>query len=167
MTGCFTWLALLVGGIFVLVSLIRWFEQTAEAVELGWWNKVFVLTLCPFTVWFFPSKVAAGRPAPVPRHEPVRGFGLPKERAKPRATEPTEGPARDGPALPAPADVPMASLAEGPPPGTPPEFMGMPVIPPRKKPPRAAVDPEKIAKLRQKMREQGMLPDEPGGREEN
>jgi hypothetical protein len=35
----------------------------------------------------------------------------------------------------------------------------MPVIPPKKKP--AAVDPEKVSKLRQKMREQGMLgPDE-------
>jgi hypothetical protein len=36
----------------------------------------------------------------------------------------------------------------------------MPVIPPKKKPARPAVDPEKIAKLRQKMREQGMLPEE-------
>jgi hypothetical protein len=36
----------------------------------------------------------------------------------------------------------------------------MPVIPPRKKSARPAVDPDKLAKLRQKMREQGMLPDE-------
>jgi hypothetical protein len=45
--------------------------------------------------------------------------------------------------------------SDGPPPGTPKEFIGLPKIPPKK--PRAAVDPEKVAKLRQKMKEQGML----------
>jgi hypothetical protein len=50
--------------------------------------------------------------------------------------------------------------SDQPPPGTPAEFLGMPVVPPKKKTAKPAVDPEKIAKLRQKMREQGMLPDE-------
>ena len=52
----------------------------------------------------------------------------------------------------------LAPPADGPPPGTPSEFLGLPKIPPKKKP--AAVDPDKLAKLRQKMREQGMLPEE-------
>jgi hypothetical protein len=40
----------------------------------------------------------------------------------------------------------------------------MPTIPPKAaKPARAAVDPDKLAKLRQKMREQGMLKDEEDG----
>jgi hypothetical protein len=37
-----------------------------------------------------------------------------------------------------------------------------PVVPPKSKRSRSAVDPEKLAKLRQKMREQGMLPPEEG-----
>ena len=158
MTGCFTWLALLAGGVFLMLSLIRWFEQTAEAVDMGWWNKLLVLLVFPFAVWFYPARVKAGRPVPVPRHEPVRGFGVPKEK-RATAGEPDATPARDSPAPRASDDVPMASLADdGPPPGTPPEFLGKPVIPPKKKSPRAAVDPDKVAKLRQKMREQGMLP---------
>ena len=59
---------------------------------------------------------------------------------------------------------PTSGTPDGPPPGTPKEFIGMPVIPPKKpggqKPP---VDPDKIAKLKQKMREQGMLNDEEDG----
>jgi hypothetical protein len=40
----------------------------------------------------------------------------------------------------------------------------MPVVPPTsQKPRRPAVDPDKLAKLKQKMREQGMLPDNDGG----
>jgi hypothetical protein len=135
--GCLTWLIFIAFAIFVMLSFIRWFEQTAEAVDNGWWNKVIVLIAMPFTVWFFPSRVSAGRPTPVPHHEPVRGFGSVPLTSKDVA--------------PAPPD--------GPPPGTPKEFIGMPVIP-AKKPARPPADPEKIAKLKQKMREQGMLGDE-------
>ena len=40
-------------------------------------------------------------------------------------------------------------------------FLGMPVIPPPKpKAPKKEVDLDKIARLKQKMREQGMLPPE-------
>ena len=75
---------------------------------------------------------SAGRPVPVPHHEPVRGFG----------TAPTKTP-------------------DGPPPGTPKEFLGIPTIPPAKpKHPKPAADLDKIARLKQKMREQGMLPPE-------
>ena len=138
---CFTWLLILVAAVLFLVSLLRWFEQVTEAVERGWWNKVFVLVAAPFMVWFYPSKVAAGRPSAVPRHEPVRGFGsvslTPKQQAgQPQQTQP----------------------ADGPPPGTPKEFIGLPKVPPKKK--LAAIDPEKLAKLKQKMREQGMLGDD-------
>jgi hypothetical protein len=108
--GCFSTILAIIGAIFVLVSMIRWFEQASEAVQLGWWNKIFVLLACPFAVWLFPSRIAAGRPFPVPHHEPVRGFG------------------------------------------------SMPKPPPAK--PQAAIEPDKFAKLRQKMREQGMLPPE-------
>jgi hypothetical protein len=145
--GCFIWLFLLAGGIFVMLTLLRWFEQTAEAVDNGWWNKLFLLICVPFAVWFFPSQVVAGRPMPVPRHEPVRGFGTVKPKA--------------GPPDPPAAEIPLARLAlppDGPPPGTPAEFLGLPKVPPRR--PSAAVDPDKLAKLKQKMREQGMLPGE-------
>jgi hypothetical protein len=136
--GCFTTILFLVGGVFVMVTMIRWFEQATEAVELRWWNKVFVLLAMPFTVWFFPSRVSAGRPTMPPRHEPVRGFGsLPK------------GGIVD----------PIAPTEDGPPPGTPPEFLVKPTPPlPKPKSARPPVDPDKIAKLKQKMREQGMLP---------
>src|SRR4051794_40885920 len=78
---CFVWLLLLVGVFFVLLSLVRWFEQVTEAVDNRWWNKTALLVLCPFAVWFFPSRVSAGRPSTVPRHEPVRGFGVGTERS--------------------------------------------------------------------------------------
>jgi len=147
--GCFTWIILIFGFVFTMVSLIRWFEQATEAVELGWWNKVFVLLAMPFTVWFFPSRVSAGRPVMPPRHEPVRGFGsLPKGGIVDPGTAPE----------PEPATAPSPS-PDQPPPGTPPEFLVKPVPPPpQPKSARSAVDPDKIAKLKQKMREQGMLP---------
>ena len=145
MQGCFIWLLLLAGGVFVLLTLLRWFEQTSEAVDNGWWNKLLLLVCMPFAVWLFPGRVATGRPTPVPHHEPVRGFGTVKAKAEVRS--PIEDPAV--------TDIPTARLAS-PPPGTPAEFLGMPVIPPKKKP--MAVDPDKLAKLKQKMREQGMLP---------
>jgi hypothetical protein len=130
MTACFTLLLVAVIAVFVMVTLIRWFEQTTDAVDEHHWNKLLVLTLMPFTAWLFPSKSTAGRPTMVPRHEPVRGFGL-------------------GASPPMPSDTP--------PPNTPKEFLGMPVIPPKKNTPKSTVDPEKLAKLKQKMRDQGML----------
>jgi hypothetical protein len=143
--GCFTWIVLLAGAIFLMVSMLRWFEQVTEAVELRWWNKVFMLVVMPFSVWLFESRVSAGRPSAVPAHEPVRGFG----------------------GLPKGGINPTSSNADTPPPGTPKEFLVKPQVPPpsaKPKSPRAGVDPDKLAKLRQKMREQGMLgPDDDAG----
>ena len=160
--GCSTTILFLAGFVMMMVTFIRWFEQTTEAVDNGWWNKIFVLLICPFTVWFFPSPVNAGRRSPVPRHEPVRGFGsLPKTPsapapAPPRATEEAERPAAEPAGLAAAAGAP----ADEPPPGTPKEFLGLPKVPPPKPRGKSGIDPEKIAKLKQKMREQGMLPPE-------
>jgi hypothetical protein len=138
---CVTWLLLFALAVFVMMSLLRWFEQTADAVDQREWNKVALLVAVPFSAWFYRSKVGAGRPMAVPHHDPVRGFGpLPKE--KPAA----------------------AGITTEPPPGTPKEFLGMPVVPAKgERPKRAPVDPDKLAKLKQKMREQGMLPDDDGG----
>ena len=133
--GCFQIILFLAGFVLVLVSFIRWFEQTAEAVDNGWWNKVALLVMFPFATWFFPSRVATGRSVPVPLHEPVRGFGSLKSKS----------------------DVAPAATDQ-PPPGTPKEFLGVPKVTSAK--PRAAADADKVAKLRQKMREQGMLDDE-------
>ena len=145
--GCFSTILFLVGFVLIMVTFIRWFEQTAEAVDNGWWNKIFVLLMCPFTVWFFPSRVNTGRAVPVPTHEPVRGFGsLPKSAPAPAA----EGALAEAP-------EPAASASDQPPPGTPKEFLGIP-SPSRKPRKIPSVDPDKLAKLRQKMREQGMLP---------
>jgi len=131
--GCFSIILFLAAFVFIMVTFIRWFEQTAEAVDNRWWNKLTVLLMMPFTVWFFPSKVATGRSTPVPHHEPVRGFGK-------VSLEPSKEP------------------KEQPPPGTPREFLGLPKTTVAK--PRSGADPDKIAKLKQKMREQGMLPPE-------
>ena len=159
MQGCFVWLLVLGGGVFVVLSLIRWFEQVTEAVERGWWNKTAVLLVVPPAVWFFPSRVSAGRPTPVPRHEPVRGRGsVPKP--KPDAAAPKGGERATTGGDPAPAAPRTVATTDGPPPGTPAEFIGLPKIPPKR--PRPAPDPDKMAKLRQKMREQGMLPDDEG-----
>jgi hypothetical protein len=162
--SCFTLILFLAGFVMIMVSFIRWFEQTTEAVDNGWWNKIFVLIMCPFTVWFFPSRVNAGRSSPVPRHEPVRGFGsLPKT---PSATAPATAIATaiaeplaeaSDPAAPS---APLAPASDEPPPGTPKEFLGLPNVPPSKPRAKSAIDPDKIAKLKQKMREQGMLPPE-------
>ena len=132
--GCFTTVIAVVGFIFVMLTALRWFEQITEAVDLRWWNRVIILIAAPFSVWFFPSRIAAGRPTPFPLHEPVRGFGtLPKTKAP----------------------------VEAPPPDTPPEFLGLPKIPPpRPKGAKPTIDPEQIEKLRRKMREQGMRPPE-------
>ena len=128
-----TWLILaFMAFVLVMVTFIRWFEQTAEAVDNRWWNKLTVLLAMPFSVWFYPSKVSAGRSTPVPHHEPVRGFG----KVPPAPREPSDQP----------------------PPGTPKEFLGLPKVTTAK--PRSGADPDKIAKLKAKMREQGMLPPE-------
>ena len=149
--GCFTTILFLGGFVMIMVTFIRWFEQTTEAVDNGWWNKVFVLLVCPFTVWLFSSRVNAGRAVPVPRHEPVRGFGsLPKTQSAAAGEKPL--------AEASDPVAPSASSSDQPPPGTPKEFLGLPKIPPPKPRPKSSVDPEKIAKLKQKMREQGMLP---------
>ena len=132
MTGCFTWFLILAAAIFIMTSMIRWFEQTAEAVDNHWWNKLALLTFVPFSVWFFPSRIAAGRPISVALHQPVMGMGT---APKPK------GEAASG----------------GPPPGTPPEFIGPPVIRPKKPRSAPAIDSEKLAKLKEKMRQQGML----------
>ena len=158
--GCFTTILFLIGFVMIMVTFIRWFEQTTEAVDNRWWNKIFVLLMCPFTVWFFPSRVNAGRSTPVPRHEPVRGFGsLPKSHSAPaqsQAPEEMQRPAAEAAGL---AGGP-APLPDEPPPGTPKEFLGIPKVPPPKPRAKSSVDPDKIAKLKQKMREQGMLPPE-------
>ena len=154
--GCFTTILFLVGGVFVMVTMIRWFEQVTEAVELSWWNRVFVLLAMPFTVWFFPSRVSAGRPVMPPRHEPVRGFGkLPKGGV----LDPTTPDADESGPQPIALHERERMQEDQPPPGTPPEFLVKPKIPrPKLKGARPAVDPDKLAKLKQKMREQGMLP---------
>ena len=157
--GCFSTILFLAGFVMIMVSFIRWFEQTTEAVDNGWWNKVFVLVMCPFTVWFFPSRVNAGRATPVPRHEPVRGRGsVPKAQAV--TADKALAEASDPAAPIAPASGPVAPASDGPPPGTPEKFLGLPKVPPPKPRGKPAVDPDKIAKLKQKMREQGMLPPE-------
>lgn len=151
---CLTWLLLFAFAVFVMMSLLRWFEQTAEAVDRREWDKVALLVAMPFAAWFYRSKVGIGRPTAVPLHDPVRGFGpLPKVKPPPEAPVAPESAAAPRSRLP--------GVTDEPPPGTPKEFLGMPVVPPKSaKPARAAVDPEKLAKLKQKMREQGMLPDE-------
>src|SRR5436190_23595481 len=116
MSACFTWLLLIAAFVFTIVSMIRWFEQVGEAVDNRWWNKIFVLVVMPPAVWIFPSRISAGRPSPVPLHQPVMGMGAP--------------------------------------PNPPPEPQR-----PRTRP-RSGVDPAQLAKLKQKMREQGMLEDE-------
>src|SRR5690242_16671140 len=118
-----------------MVTFIRWFEQTAEAVDNGWWNKVTVLLLMPFAVWFFPSRVSAGRAVPVPHHEPVRGFG-----SLPKTAEASHAP--DDPAKRQAVAEPPPSANDEPPPGTPREFLGLPKVTTAK--PRAAPDPDKI-----------------------
>ena len=160
---CLLWLLLFALAVFVMVSVLRWFEQTSEAVDRREWNKVALLVAVPFSAWLYRAKVGAGRPTAVPPHDPVRGFGpLPKEKQPARQGETPRPPARlretksSAAGAPAPPGVP-----DGPPPGTPPEFIGMPVVPPKSaRPARPPVDPEKLEKLRRKMREQGMLPED-------
>jgi len=153
MGSCFSWVILAAACVFVMASLIRWFEQTADAVDHRDWNKLSVLLAFPFMVWKYESKVIAGRPVALPHFEPVKGFGgLPKGGIVGPPVEPIELPA-------APKAAPPKTVFPegGPPPGTPKEFLGMPVVPPPKPKSKSAVDPDKLAKLRQKMMEQGMI----------
>ena len=167
--GCFTTLIFIAGFVLVMVTLLRWFEQITDAVDFGWWNRVMTLIAVPFLVWFYPSRIGAGRPTPFPLHEPVRGFGtVPKAKVeKPAESAGFANGAKSGvgeappfaavTSIPAPAP-PDQPPTDQPPPGTPPEFLGLPKMPPPKpKRSRPGVDPDKIEKLRQKMREQGML----------
>src|SRR5882724_959381 len=79
MGGCLSVVILAAAFVFVIASLLRWFEQTTDAVDHRDWNKLTVLLTFPFLVWRYESKVVAGRPVALPRFEPVRGFGgLPK-----------------------------------------------------------------------------------------
>jgi hypothetical protein len=156
--GCFTWILLLAGAVFLMISVIRWFEQTTEAVDQGWWDKLVLLVVMPFSVWFFTSRVSAGRPSPVPRHEPVRGFGSVggKKQEPPLATRAVS---------PAAAPVELPPPSDQPPPGTPAEFLVKPAVP-AKKAVKSAVDAEKLEKLRRKMIQQGMLPKADGEAEQ-
>lgn len=155
MQGCITWLLLAAGCVFVMITLIRWFEQTSDAVARKQWGRVALLVVMPLAVWRYPSRVAAGRPFPAPRHEPVRGMGTaPKAKGEVSSSQAATSPfAATDPA------APREETTAQPPPGTPPEFLAKPQVPPPRKTARAAVDPDKLAKLRQKMREQGMLPE--------
>src|SRR5687767_5727620 len=132
MQGCFTWLLLVAGGIFLMLTLIRWFEQTADAVDRRQWNRAMLLVAFPFAAWFYSAKVVAGRPTPVPVHEPVRGMGsLPKKmKAQEAPVVDAAAPTPVAPAVPSPPVRPVP-VEDGPPPGTPKEFLGKPVIPPK------------------------------------
>ena len=72
---CFAWLAILAVAVVTMATLLRWFELTAQAVEQRRWGRVSILVVLPFSAWLYPGGVSAGRPLPVPHHEPVRGFG--------------------------------------------------------------------------------------------
>lgn len=137
---CTLWLLLLVAAVFLMATLMRWFEQTAEAVDNGWWNKVAVLVAAPLAVWLYRSAVSAGRPIPVPRHEPVRGMG--------------GAPARK-PVAPEPQATSRASVTTAPV-----DALSKPVVPAKPRAKSSAQDPELIEKMRRKMREQGLLPPE-------
>src|SRR5215210_6995485 len=115
---CLTWLLLFAFAVFVMMSLLRWFEQTADAVDQREWDKVALLLAMPFAAWLYRGKVSAGRPTSVPLHDPVRGFGpLPKN--KPSPASPQEP-------APAPAPARLPGVTDEAPPGTPKEFLGMP-----------------------------------------
>lgn len=145
---CLAWLLFIAGGLFVMFSLMRWFEHVHEAVHERAWSRLAWLVVFPPSTWMFPARMTFGRPTAVPLHEPVRGFGsLPKQK----------GEQRPSPVTAIPSTTPSAAENDGPPPGTPAEFLVKPVVPPKKPKAGPAVDPDQLAKLKQKMREQGML----------
>jgi len=49
--GCLIWLAILAVGIFMVLSVIRWYEQATDAVDSGRWDKVSLLLILPPAVW--------------------------------------------------------------------------------------------------------------------
>ena len=110
MTGFLIILALFVGGI---ASLIRWFEQVTDAVDARHWSRTALLVACPPAVWMYKSRTAAGRPIAVPRHEPVRGFGVGPEMPSdtPRPNQPA--PKRAGPDLAAIEKLKQKMKAQG------------------------------------------------------
>src|SRR5256885_1204335 len=118
MSICFGTLFLIVSGVIVMISMLRWFEQTRDAVDDQNWSRLMLLVVAPPAVWLFPARVSAGRPIPIAKFEPVRGFGgLPKGGiVDPTTAEvpvSVESRAEDGPAQ---------RSNDGPPPGTPKEF---------------------------------------------
>jgi hypothetical protein len=148
--NCVGYVFILFAIALALLTLLRLFEQVTETVDHRDWTRLSALLACPFTVWLFPARVAAGRPTAVPRHEPVRGFGsLPK--TKPEPSTPASVPQ---------TPVPVTPADDLPPPGTPAAFLVKPQVPPKKAKSATAIDPDKLAKLKQKMKEQGMLGDE-------
>src|SRR5437764_4964173 len=113
---CFLWLLLFALAVFVMVSVLRWFEQTSEAVDRREWDKVALLVAVPFSAWLYRAKVGAGRPTAVPPHDPVRGFGpLPKEKPVARQGETPRPPATLRDTKPPPPAAPPGA-ADGPPP---------------------------------------------------
>lgn len=75
MTSCFAWLLLIGFAIFMMVTLIRWFDVVTEAVDHKEWARVAILVLIPLTAWRYESKLSSGRPGFIARHQPVMGFG--------------------------------------------------------------------------------------------
>src|SRR5688500_16388004 len=137
--GCFTSIVFLAGFLFIGISMIRWFEQTAEAVDARQWRHLLTLIFFPFAVWMFPSRISAGRPTPFPLHERVRGFGT-------MSLAPKAG-TQDVVAQGRPAEAGRPPVAEAP--KAVPKVMR-----------KSGIDPEQVAKLKEKMRQQGMLPPE-------
>ena len=117
------------------------------AVEERRWNRVGLLIVFPFSAWFFPSRVVArpAHPRPAARAGPREGHCAPKVK-----------PERESAPEPPPKLTPAPKPDDSPPPGTPKEFLGMPVIPPKPKRP-TSIDPDKVEQLRKKMRDEGML----------
>ena len=85
---------------------------------------------------------------------------MPKERTVPSDAKPQTADAKPQ-AAGAGATPKLSGLTDEAPPGTPKEFLGMPVVPPKSKVSKPPPDPDKLAKLRRKMIEQGMLKEEP------
>jgi hypothetical protein len=150
--GCFSGILFACVFVFMMVTFIRWFEHTADAVDRRAWRELVMLVVMPFSVWMLRSRVAAGRPTAVPLHEPVRGFGsVGTGKSAPPLRE-------DGPTEVGPPGAASAQPHDQPPPGTPKEFLELPK--PTVGKPRAGVDPDAVERLRKKMRDQGMLPPE-------
>ena len=53
---CFTWLLLIALAVMVMVTILRWFEQTTEAVEQRWCNKVILLIFAVLFIRFMSPR---------------------------------------------------------------------------------------------------------------